>query len=266
MNPRVPNATTQSAPRLESSVARTSLFSTTSTSPSLSTTTHRRGASRSSDAAPSGSSAPEVPSAPRSLGAAFDSADAASSGSQQCATYLALSRLFPNAEGSALAELSVILNARNDPSPLSDAVAGSEGFHAIWSTAAGVCDALARAGKTAAHLFFSHCHSATFHSGAPPCAKTHRPSGLKLRETYSLPPTSAEESTLRRLREARSYTAICAFSARSATARYLRFGLSARAVIPSVSAEHGMKRWVLDSTWYSTIWCPAGYSTVDSST
>ena len=78
--------------------------------------------------------------------------------------------------------------------------------------------------------------------------------------------TELADSTLRRFSDAMSYTVICAFSARSATARYLRFALSATQVMPSTSAEPWMNRCVLVSMWCRMIWWPAGYSTVDSST
>lgn len=38
---------------------------------------------------------------------------------------------------------------------------------------------------TAAHFNFSHCQTATFQSGAAPCAMMLRPSGEKEREEYS---------------------------------------------------------------------------------
>ena len=78
--------------------------------------------------------------------------------------------------------------------------------------------------------------------------------------------TELADSTLRRFSDAMSYTVICAFSARSATARYLRFALSATHVMPPTSAEPWMNRCVLVSMWCRMIWWPAGYSTVDSST
>jgi len=82
--------------------------------------------------------------------------------------------------------------------------------------------------------------------------------------TFAL--TSAELKTFRRLAcVVRSSTEIVAFSPRSAIARNFRFGLNASAVIPSASGAPGTKRCVLDSTWCSTIWLPAAYSTVVSS-
>ena len=70
--------------------------------------------------------------------------------------------------------------------------------------------------------------------------------------------TSAEDMTfLRFICVVRSSTDIVAFSARSAMARHLRFGLNANAVIPSASGAPGMNLCTLDSTWCSTIWFPA---------
>tara|TARA_B110000977_G_scaffold50013_1_gene67914 strand:- start:445 stop:720 length:276 start_codon:yes stop_codon:yes gene_type:complete len=90
----------------------------------------------------------------------------------------------PSADGIGRAPVSVILKMRKEPTPTSDAVDGSLGFHRISRT--GATGAFgARAGTTPTHRSFSHRKTTTFHSGPPPHATIDLPSGEKERETYS---------------------------------------------------------------------------------
>ena len=199
MKPFVPCATMQSMPLPgpgDGRLVRNSPSSITSNSPASSPTTQicvfcSADASAPASPPPAASLAPVALAAPAPPTSSLRSSPAApavapsgaSSGNQACAVKPTAS-FFPSALGCGRMELSVILKMRNEPWPTSDAVPGSCGFHLISRT--GATGWLgARAGITAAHFSFSHCHTATFQSGAAPCAMTVRPSGEKQRLTYS---------------------------------------------------------------------------------
>ena len=117
--------------------------------------------------------------------------------------------------------------------------------------------------ETAPTFAFSHSQYTSVQSGAPPCVSSPLESGEKARHTNSLDITSLATawSTFRRLSVCRSKTVTSAFSpsaARSATATYFLFGLTAIAVMPSVFSVPEMNRCVFCSVLKITTLWPAG--------